>query len=158
MVDNHLMLACNFIHIVWTMYGMALSNPAGVQFDFLLRMFGLRFVAGIFLLIAIYGFHSVRSYRKQELVKQAHHHDTERLSKQMLLRKMQGANDKELVELLVAYLEKFHTKTGAHSLSSLLAWAKFSENEIAELKVVNYGKGKLSEWLREKILKRMNIE
>ena len=103
------------------MFGMALPNPAGLQFDFLLRMFGLRFVAGIFLLIAIYGFHSVRSYRKQELRKQAHAHDTDRLSKQMIRHKIQGANDRELVELLVAYLEKFHTKTGAHSLSSLLA-------------------------------------
>ena len=103
------------------MFGMALPNPAGLQFDFLLRMFGLRFVAGIFLLIAIYGFHSVRSYRKQELRKQAHAHDTDRLSKQMIRHKIQGANDRELVELLVAYLEKFHTKSSAHSLSSLLA-------------------------------------
>lgn len=137
------------------MFGMALPNPAGLQIDYLLRVFGLRFIAGIFLLIAIYWFHSVRSYRKQELRKQAQAQDTKRLSKQMFLRKMQGANDKELVALLVAYLEKFHTKTSAHSLSSLLAWAKFSDNEIAELKVVNYGKGKLSEQLKEKIMKRM---
>ena len=137
------------------MFGLALPNPAGLQIDYLLRVFGLRFLAGIFLLIAIYGFHSVRSYRRQELKKQANHYDTDRLSKQIFLRKMQSANDKELVELLVAYLEKFHTKTKAHSLSSLLAGAKFSDNEIAELKVVNYGKGKLSEQLREKILKRI---
>jgi hypothetical protein len=103
------------------MYGMALPNPAGVQIDFFLRVFGLRFVAGIFLAIAIYGFHSVRSYRRQELRKQSHHHDTDRLSKQMILYKMKGASDRELVELLVAYLEKFHTKSSAHSLSSLLA-------------------------------------
>ena len=137
------------------MFGMALPNPAGLQIDFFLRVFGLRFLAGIFLLIAIYGFHSVRSYRRQELRRQAHSHDTDRLSKQMILRKMQGANDKELVELLVAYLEKFHTKSSAHSLSSLLAWAKFSENEIAQLKVINYGKWKLSSELKMKILQQV---
>ena len=82
-------------------------------------------------------------------------HDTNRLSKQMFLRKMQGANDKELVELLVAYLEKFHTKSSAHSLSSLLAWAKFSDNEIAQLKVINYWKGKLSSELKMKILEKV---
>jgi hypothetical protein len=103
------------------MFGLALPNPAGLQIDYLLRAFGLWFLAGIFLLIAMYGFHSIRSFRRQEQRKQAHAHDTDRLSKQMILRKMQGANDKELVELLVAYLEKFHTKSSAHSLSSLLA-------------------------------------
>jgi len=103
------------------MYGLALPNPEGLQFDFYLRVFGLWFLAGIFLLIALYGLYTMRSLRRQELSKQAHEQDANRLSKHMLVRKMQSANDQELVELLVAYLEKFTTKTKAHSLPSLLA-------------------------------------
>ena len=137
------------------MNGMALANPAGLQLDFLLRVFGLRSLAGIFLLIAIYGFFTLKLYRKQTSSQAQHVHDTDRLSKQMIIQKMMHANDTEFVQLLVAYLEKFTTHTIAHSLTSLLAWAKFSDNEIAELKVINYGKWKLSKELREKILKRM---
>lgn len=43
-----------------------------------------------------------------------------RLSRQLFLTKMSQANDRQLVELLVAYLEKFTTTNKANSRASLL--------------------------------------
>ncbi len=140
------------------MNGIALTNPAGLQFDFTLKVFLLWFLAWIFLLIAIYGIHTLRYYRRQEQKTTHHKKDVARLQKQLLIQKMQTAGDQELVALFVAYLEKFTTTSGAWSISNVLTWAKFSDNEIAELKVINYGKGKLSEQLKAKIMKRLKEE
>lgn len=139
------------------MFGMALANPAGLQIDFLGRVFGLRFLAGLFLLIATYGFYSLKQYAKQTKSVAHHNKEVHRFSKQLLLQKMQKANDAELVQLLVAYLEKFTTKTKRNSLGVLFQEANFSLAEIQQLQEANYGKGKLSAELKEKIVKRCAI-
>lgn len=137
------------------MYSMALANPAGLQVDFFLKTFGLWFLAGLFLLLAAYGWFSMKHIRSSSRIKDAHHRELDTMNKQLRIKKIQAADEQKMVALLVAYLEKFHTKTGAHSFTSLLAWAKFSDNEIAELKAVNYGKGRLSNELKVKILKQV---
>lgn len=130
---------------------MALANPAWLQLDFTLKVFGLRFLAGVFILLACYGFFTRKQYHKHLRAKHGNQHDVHRLQKQLLIQKMQKAGDQELISLLVAYLEKFTTTSWAHSRNSLLNVAGFTDEEIKHLKEVNYGKAKLLHDIKEKI-------
>jgi hypothetical protein len=100
---------------------MALANPAGLQFDFALKVFGLWFLAGIFFLLAAYGVFTWRHFQKISRKGLGHQSELSRLQKQLHIQKMRAATDQEFLSLFVAYLEKFHTTSSAHSLSTLLA-------------------------------------
>lgn len=137
------------------MYGFALPNIAGLQLDFTLRVFGVWFLAGLFLLLGVYGLFLLKNYRKESTHQQHHHEDMDRMQKQLLLQNMSKANDQEFCTLCIAYLEKFSTKTGTHSLDSLLSAAGFSLTESQLISKVYYGRGALSMEIRERMMKRI---
>lgn len=130
-----------------------MSNIAGLQMDLMIRVFAVRFLAGLFFLLAVYGIFLLKNYCRESSHKNHHQQDIRRLQKQLLLQKLQQADDQELCTLFVAYLEKFSTKTGTHSLESLLMGAGCSPAECTHITQVYYGKGKLYEEMKEKMIK-----
>ncbi len=130
---------------------LALPNMQGLYIVWYLKVIAVITIFGVsvfFLLLR-----RIRHSRQKNLSvqQQTFQTETEQLSRELLLQKLQSAHDQQLVKLFVEYTERFITTTPYADIQEILHHQWFTSQEVEDLIQLVYCDGKLSEALTHKI-------